>query len=60
MLLDWQGQRCGNAKLVAAATLVESTVGQVLENPLTRTRDIGGSLDTDAFTDAVIGALGQK
>jgi isocitrate/isopropylmalate dehydrogenase len=60
MLLDWQGQRYGNAKLVAAAALVESAVDQVLENPFTRTRDIGGSLDTDAFTEAVIGALGQK
>jgi len=59
MLLDWQGQRSGNPKLVAAASLVERAVDKVLENPRTRTRDIGGALDTDAFTDAVIGAIKQ-
>jgi len=60
MLLDWQGQRSGDPKLLAAATLVADAVEQVLENPLTRTRDIGGSLDTDAFADAVIDVLSQR
>jgi len=59
MLLDWRGQQSANPKLTAAATLVERAVEQVLENPATRTRDIGGSLDTDAFADAVIGVLRQ-
>jgi len=59
MLLDWQGQRSANPKLIAAASLVERAVDQVLENPRTRTRDIGGSLDTDAFTDAVISVIEQ-
>jgi len=60
MLLDWQGQRSTNPQLIAAASLVERAVDQVLDNPQTRTRDIGGSLDTDAFTDAVIGAIKQS
>lgn len=60
MLLDWRGQRCADPKLAAAATLVERAVDQVLENPHTRTRDIGGSLDTDAFAHAVIEVLRQK
>jgi 3-isopropylmalate dehydrogenase len=60
MLLNWRGQRCANPKLVAAATLVERAVEQTLENPHTRTRDIGGTLNTDAFADAVIAVLGQK
>jgi 3-isopropylmalate dehydrogenase len=59
MLLEWHGRRCGDAKLVAAAALVAGAVDRVLENPTTRTRDIGGSLGTDAFTEAVIGALRQ-
>jgi 3-isopropylmalate dehydrogenase len=59
MLLDWQGQRRGDPKLVAAATLVERAVEQVLGNPSTRTRDIGGSLNTDAFAGAVIDVLKQ-
>src|ERR1700753_1521038 len=60
MLLDWHGQRCSDSKLIAAATLIERAVDRVLENPHTRTRDIGGSFNTDAFTDAVIGALHVK
>jgi 3-isopropylmalate dehydrogenase len=60
MLLDWRGQRRADPKLIAAARLVESAVEQVLENPRTRTRDIGGSLDTDAFADAVIGVIRQR
>jgi len=60
MLLDWQGQRSANPKLIAAAALVERAVDQLLENPRTRTRDLGGSLDTDAFTDALIGVIKQR
>jgi 3-isopropylmalate dehydrogenase len=60
MLLNWQGQRSANPKLAAAATLVERAVEEVLENPRTRTRDLGGSLDTDAFADAVIGVITQN
>jgi 3-isopropylmalate dehydrogenase len=60
MLLEWHGQRHGSQMLIAAASLVERAVDQVLENPRTRTRDIGGSLDTDAFTNAVIGVIRQE
>jgi 3-isopropylmalate dehydrogenase len=60
MLLDWHGRRSGSPKLVAAAALVERAVDRVLENPITRTRDIGGSLNTDTFTDAVIAMLKQE
>jgi 3-isopropylmalate dehydrogenase len=60
MLLDWMGRRRANPKLTTAATLVEHAVEQVLEDPLTRTRDIGGSMGTDAFADAVIGTLQQR
>jgi 3-isopropylmalate dehydrogenase len=57
MLLNWYGHRSGSATLRAAAALIERAVDQVLDNALTRTRDIGGSLDTDAFAQAVIAAL---
>ncbi len=59
MLLDWHGRRSANPKLMAAATLVEHAVEQVLENPRTRTRDLGGSLGTDAFAEAVMDVLRQ-
>ena len=60
MLLDWRARRCADPKLATAATLVERAVDKVLESPHTRTRDIGGSLDTDAFAAAVIGVLRQS
>jgi len=60
MLLDWYGQRCANSKLLAAAALVERAVAAVLENPQTRTRDLGGSLNTDAFTAAVVDAVKRR
>jgi isocitrate/isopropylmalate dehydrogenase len=57
MLLDWYGQRTVSSKLIAAAGMVERAVDVVLENPRTRTRDVGGSLNTDAFTAAVVDAV---
>jgi len=59
MLLDWYGQRSGNSELVAAAALVEAAVDAVLEDPMTRTRDVGGALNTDAFTAAVVDAVNR-
>ena len=60
MLLDWRGQRASAPKLTAAATLIESAVEEVLENPRTRTRDIGGTLGTDAFAKAVIDVIKHR
>jgi isocitrate/isopropylmalate dehydrogenase len=61
MLLDWRGRRDGNAALVAAAAAIEGAVEQVLGNPLTRTRDIGGQLGTDRFSEAICAAIrGRK
>ncbi len=58
MLLDWRGRRDGARVLIAAARRIERAVERVLANPATRTRDIGGTLGTDAFADAVVSALG--
>jgi isocitrate/isopropylmalate dehydrogenase len=60
MLLDWHGQRSGNSQLTDAAMLVERAVDEVLEDPRTRTRDLGGSLGTDAFTNAVVDVVRRK
>jgi isocitrate/isopropylmalate dehydrogenase len=57
MLLDWYGQRSANPQLVAAAAQVERAVDAALENPRTRTRDIGGSLNTDAFAAEVVKSI---
>jgi len=58
MLLDWRGRRVFNDRLVAGAALIESAIERVLDDPETRTRDIGGHLGTDAFTSAVCAAIG--
>ena len=57
MLLDWRGRRGGATALIAAARRIERAVERVLANPATRTRDIGGTLDTDGFARAVVSAL---
>ena len=57
MLLDWRGRRDANANLTKAAALVEAAVERALDNPATRTRDIGGTLSTDAFAEAVCSGL---
>lgn len=53
MLLDWRGRRDGDAKLVEAAAELERCVERALDQPETRTRDVGGSLGTAAFAKAV-------
>ncbi|MFI6086258.1 isocitrate/isopropylmalate dehydrogenase family protein [Streptomyces sp. NPDC051217] len=57
MLLDWRGRRDGNETMVTAASGIESAVERVLDDPASRTRDLGGSLGTAAFTARVIASL---
>ncbi len=60
MLLDWRGRRDANARLIAAAGAIGRAVDIVLDDPATRTRDIGGRLGTDAFAQAVIAELRRQ
>ena len=57
MLLDWIGKRDNNTALIAGGDLITRAVDLVLDDPATRTRDIGGTLDTDAFTATVVTAI---
>ena len=57
MLLDWRGQRRNDQRLIDAAPLINRAVDRILDNPETRTRDIGGTLGTDEFTAAVLAAM---
>ena len=57
MLLHWLGQRHDDARLLDAAQRIEVAVEQVLEVPASRTRDVGGTQDTDQFCASVIAAL---
>ncbi|CCF01145.1 putative isocitrate dehydrogenase (plasmid) [Sinorhizobium fredii HH103] len=57
MLLDWLGRRRNDPRLICAAALVDEAIEAVLQQPQSRTRDVGGKLDTDAFTAKVMDAV---
>ena len=57
MLLDWIGQRRNDTAFIQGGQLITRTIDRVLDNPATRTRDIGGTLGTDEFTAAVLAAM---
>lgn len=60
MLLDWLGRRRNDPRLAQASALVEAATERVLDEPQSRTRDIGGSLDTDAFTAKVVAEISKQ
>jgi len=49
MLLQWMGGHHGAPALSQAGEAMERAVDRVLENPATRTRDIGGTIGCKAF-----------
>jgi len=57
MLLAWLGERRGNKLLTRAAVAVEAALDRVIADPEMRTRDLGGSLATDAFAEEVAKAV---
>jgi 3-isopropylmalate dehydrogenase len=57
MMLSWLGEQRKIPALEAAGAAVEQAVDEVLANPALRTRDLGGSLNTDAFGEKVAGAI---
>jgi 3-isopropylmalate dehydrogenase len=57
MLLDWLGQRNGSENTIRAAQQMESAITRALSSASSRTKDLGGPLKTDEFTEAVIREL---
>lgn len=57
MLYEWLAPRHAEA-FGRAAKAINAAVDATLDNPATRTRDLGGTLGTRAFTQAVIARLG--
>ncbi|SMO93136.1 3-isopropylmalate dehydrogenase [Paracoccus laeviglucosivorans] len=57
MLLDFLGTKHDKPALNDAARAIEAAIESVLDQPESRTADLGGKLGTSAFTDAVITAL---
>lgn len=60
MLLDWLGKERRNERLVAAGAALESALDSALSSASSRTRDLGGPLGTQAFTQEVIMRLGGQ
>ena len=58
MLLEWLGRRHNNAACTKAAQKIDAAVNAVLNDPATRTADLGGKLGTQAFTKVVAERLG--
>jgi 3-isopropylmalate dehydrogenase len=57
MLLDWMSGKHGNPKLAAAAKDIFQAIDLALADPAKRTRDLGGSLGTQAFAEVVADAI---
>ena len=57
MLVQWLGERRQSAALLKAAQTMEAAVDRVLENPATRTADLGGSMGCKAFAAEVARAI---
>ncbi|MGQ7249362.1 isocitrate/isopropylmalate dehydrogenase family protein [Halomonas sp. V046] len=53
MLIGWLGERHQSHKLTDAAIAMTAAVDAVLENPATRTADLGGTLGCQAFAGRV-------
>jgi 3-isopropylmalate dehydrogenase len=57
MLLDWMSTQHQKQALADAAQCISEAVEFALSSPATRTRDLGGPLGTQAFTDVVLGMI---
>jgi 3-isopropylmalate dehydrogenase len=57
MLLGWLGERHGRPPLHEAHVVLERAIADMLREPATRTRELGGSLGTRAFGTALIERL---
>jgi len=57
MLLDWLAARHQRAEFERAARAMEAAIDGALNNPETRTPDLGGKLGTRAFASVVTGRL---
>jgi 3-isopropylmalate dehydrogenase len=57
MLLGWLGRKNGNQSFLAAQSALERAVDALVQDPATRTRDLGGALGTKAVTAALCARL---
>ena len=58
MMLEWMGLKHKQDSLKQAAIAIEAAIDSALNNPATRTGDLGGKLGTQAFAKVVAEKLG--
>ena len=59
MMVRWVGDKQKNKAMQDAGDAMVRAVDKALENPATRTRDIGGTIGCKAFTEAVVRAVAE-
>ena len=57
MMLSWLGEQRGLPRFEGAGAEIERAVDEVLANPSSRTCDLGGTMNTDAFGSLVAAAI---
>jgi 3-isopropylmalate dehydrogenase len=57
MMLSWLGEQRQLPKFEAAGAAIEKTIDAVLSDPASRTRDLEGTMNTDAFGSRVAESL---
>jgi 3-isopropylmalate dehydrogenase len=57
MLLEWLGLKKKNQKLVDAGKAIDRAVDALIEDPASRTQDLGGKLGTRAFGEKIAAKL---
>ena len=57
MMLSWLGEKRGDQKLIDAGSEISNAVDVVLDAPQNRTRDLGGTVNTDAFGALIVQVL---
>lgn len=57
MLLQWMGEHHQHTALIQAGQALDRAVDRVLENPASRTFDLGGTLGCKGFGDAVAAVI---
>ncbi|UIF87997.1 isocitrate/isopropylmalate dehydrogenase family protein [Cupriavidus sp. UYPR2.512] len=57
MLMQWLGERRNKPEFLRAGDAMEAAVDKILENPATRTPDLGGTLGCKAFGELVAKAV---
>ena len=60
MLLGWLAQKHGRPDCASAQRLIEQAVDALMKTPATRTPDLGGSLGTRAYTEALCDYIRQE